>query len=54
VADGGGLGDGGEAGAIVPLAEQGVVADEGLTLGVIERESETVGLVIERGEQLGR
>lgn len=53
VGDGGGFGDGGEASAVVPFAEQGVVAGEALALGGIERKSEAIGLFVECGEQLG-
>ena len=47
-----GLGDGGECGAIVPLEEEPVVADEGLALGVVEPDAEPGGLIGERGQQL--
>lgn len=50
--DRGGLGDGGECGAIVPLEEEPMVPDEGLALGVVESDSEPGGLIGECGQQL--
>jgi len=48
-----GLGDGGEAGALVPLSEQGVIVGERVELLFAEAEVEAVSFLGERREQLG-